>query len=272
MQKVFNVIVVIVLALLALFAFRTNVPYEAPIARTTTTYNVTNGAGNFVFAGTVYTVSNGQVALDDAQYAYYKPLISAGVLVQAGATGSNVFVNSTLARIGSGGSLDVQSGATFTVSAPIIGNPAITGNLTVSGTSALVGAVTTTGAATVGGALNANGAVTVAGALVANTGLSSNYITASTSITTAAVKVGANTLSGFQIISQAITNGLTINHNLGVVPKIICQPMSGGSTTSITDTVWISASTATNFTVGVIEALKNTVSTDTINVNCLLFR
>lgn len=243
--------------------------YQAPVARSNTTYNVTNGQAYFVFNGTNYTVTNGQVALDDAQYSYYSPLIEAGVLLPAGATGNNVFVNSSLARIATGGSLDVQSGATFTVSAPVNGNPAFAGNVTITGTSALVGAVTTTGAATVGGALTANGAVTTSGALVASGGMSGKYITATTAISVAALNVDGTFVSGMAVISASVTNGALVAHNLGVIPKVICQPISGGTATGITDTVWISATNTTSFTVGIIEMLQNKVSTDTVRINCI---
>ncbi len=89
---------------------------------------------------------------------------------------------------------------------------------------------------------------------------------------TTAISLGGNSLAGFMIISQAVTNGLTISHNLGALPKVICQPRAGGSATSITDTIWISATSTTTFTVGVVEPFKNQMSTDTVNVNCLVYR
>jgi len=57
-------------------------PREAAVGRTTTTYYVTNGSNNFVINGTTYTVTNGRVALTDADYAFYKPLVDAGILTQ----------------------------------------------------------------------------------------------------------------------------------------------------------------------------------------------
>lgn len=102
--------------------------------------------------------------------------------------------------------------------------------------------------------------------------LSSSNITATTAISAAALKIASNTLSGFAIISAAVTNGALVAHNLGAIPKIICQPISGGTATGITDTIWISASNTTSFTVGIIEMLQNRVSTDTVNINCLAFR
>lgn len=248
MQKVFNVAAVLALVVAAFVALKPAALVEPPIARTTTAYNVTNGATGFVFASTPYTATNGQVAVDDSQYAYYKPLIDAGVLVQAGATGANVFVNSTLARIGNGGSLDVQAGSTFTVAAPVKGNPAFSGNVTVTGTSTFVGQATASG------------------------GLTSPNLTATTSISGAALSIGTNTLSGFSIISASVTNGALVAHNLGAIPKVVCQPISGGTATGITDTIWISATNTTSFTVGIIEIGQNKVSTDTVNINCLAFR
>lgn len=117
-----------------------------------------------------------------------------------------------------------------------------------------------------------------AGTVTANTlvsqtvNLSSSNITATTAISAAALKIASNTLSGFAIISASVTNGALVAHNLGAIPKVVCQPISGGTATGITDTIWISASNTTSFTVGIIEMLKNAVSSDTVIINCLAFR
>lgn len=97
-------------------------------------------------------------------------------------------------------------------------------------------------------------------------------ITLSGDLTAGTVSIGGNTLSGFAIISQSVTNGATITHSLGALPKIVCQNRSGGTATGITDTVWISATTTTTATVGVVEIGTNKMSGDTININCLAFR
>jgi len=97
-------------------------------------------------------------------------------------------------------------------------------------------------------------------------------ITLSGDLNAGTLSIGSNTLSGFAIISQAVTNGATITHSLGALPKIVCQNRSGGTSTGITDTVWISATTTTTATVGVVEIGTNKMSGDTININCLAFR
>ena len=122
-------------------------------------------------------------------------------------------------------------------------------------------------------AANVTASTITATTLVSQTvNLSSANITATTAISAAALKIASNTLSGFAIISAAVTNGALVAHNLGAIPKVICQPIAGGTNTSITDTVWISATNTTSFTVGIIESLKNGVSADTVNINCLAFR
>jgi len=248
-QKIFNVIAVLALALGAFLLLKPPTPYEAPIARTTTTYNVTNGATGFIFAATPYTVTNGQVALDDSQYAYYKPLIDAGVLVVAGATGSNVFVNSTLARIGSGGSLDVQAGSTFTVAAPVLGDPAFAGNVTITGTSALVGEVTTTGAATVGGDLAVTGKVTATGSTALNGGLSMD-----TSAFTVADTTGNTVISG----SLNVTGGLSMS---GVA---FTGPVKFGTASVYTSGASITHGFATTPTICLLQPARDVTSTLTI--------
>lgn len=259
MQKVINVIAVLALALGAFLLLKPPTPYEAPIARTTTTYNVTNGATGFIFAATPYTVTNGQVALDDSQYAYYKPLIDAGVLVVAGATGSNVFVNSTLARIGSGGSLDVQAGSTFTVAAPVLGNPAFAGNVTISGTSALVGVATTTSDLSVGNLLTTTGAAKLNGGLsVDSTAFTVADATGNTVISGSANISGGLSMSGVSFTgpikygtASTVISGTGISHGIGTTPTLFMIMPYVLQDTTYTQTLYAYGCNTSTCTVGI---------------------
>ena len=101
--------------------------------------------------------------------------------------------------------------------------------------------------------------------------VTASTITATT-LVSQTVNLSSANITATTAISAAVTNGALVAHNLGAIPKVICQPIAGGTNTSITDTVWISATNTTSFTVGIIESLKNGVSSDTVNINCLAFR
>lgn len=242
---------------------------EPPIARTTTTYYVTNGANYLTIAGSVYTVTNGQVALNDAAYATYKPLIDAGVLVQTLATGSGIFVNSSLARVGSGAALDVQAGATFTANTTINGNPIFAG-ATAIGTATPAVVVNQAGVSNIfearknatpqfvvnnDGSVTAAGAASVGGALSVTGGQSnSNWVkvaapTAVGTATPAAVVDNAGAGNVLLSVRKAATPAFEV-YNSGVVNGKVLRYATAGTqivcgTQTITDTANVSHGLAT---------------------------
>jgi hypothetical protein len=157
---------------------------------TVATYWVTNGAATLSISGTVYTVTSGYVQLDAAAYAYYQPLIQAGILVPY-----------------SGGAI-VPTGGNLTVTGNISGNGYTYLNiLTVQGTSALKGDVTA-GAATFNGLVTVNNAITTSGPII----LSGVAVTVE--------KFG---------MANSVVSGTTIAHGLGVTPTIAMVQFCCGS-------------------------------------------
>lgn len=189
-------------------------PREAAVGRTTTTYYVTNGSNNFIVNGTIYTVTNGQVALTDSDYAYYKPLVDAGILRQTSAN-AGVFLNADLIRIGAGASADLQAGSYVTM------------NGTIAGLPTFVGPVTSTGGfvGNVAGNLTGNAASSYV--------TSTNVISMAGATFTGPIKYGT---------AAAYTSGAPISHGFAATPTmcLLIPARDVTSTLTITSTMFSS--------------------------------
>jgi hypothetical protein len=169
-----------------------------------------------------------------------------------------------------------------------------TGGLSVTGASTLVGAATASGGLTAGvgitttGGLSVTGASTLVGAATASGGLTADVgitttgvlsvtgastlvggVTASNNITATGFAIGSNALLGFNVISATITNGALVAHGLGVIPKVVCTPILSDG---ISDTLSISATNVTSFTVQLYNGPLAAFSANTIDINCWAFR
>jgi len=238
-------VIVTVLALGAVLLATQQKAALAPVARSTTTYNVTNGQATFNINGTVYTTTNGQVSLTDADYAYYKPMIDAGILTYADApAGNTVFMNTSVFRV-AGGTFDLQAGSVVSLEAPIATGVSIAGAVVHTDTTALVGATTATGAvalnggATVGGGFGSTGCtLSTAGVVQCNGAMAiGGAATITGAVTSPGGFIGA--LTGNASGTNATYTTLTVTNLISQVTGV------SGATANITDVTGINATFTT---------------------------